>query len=772
MSEQRKDTQRFWWRLHKAIALAPEISGLLLVRYLQQGTPWTEEQKQALRQVVLKQSSALTWQQFAAVDLIELRGELTDTLVLLESFAIYIDHRLRSFVADASRTYRERVAGGQAAQTGATASPMYREGVVGGQAAQAGMGATASSMYRGMVVEDGDVGDLTQEQISQWIEMAAVDWQNPFRKETYPDLRLKMKIDSDSLHKKIIETMNTHPSFWMDQGFRRYVVSVQSVDLLEWLLVHAIHTPEEEAHNALLGWLSEQRYPIDAHLKRICSFLQIGLARLGFMDGVPPHTPLLGEALLTPCWLKGPNIFKQMTPTLESAHTRSSFFNYISSIQSASEKMKKGMASLLAESAAPEVLHFFWDDVIEKLSACEGGGAFFLAEKKLEEVLEFSLLPEHYARLREMFFRLPAVLQVRLLPKLGEDASAETGEILLWFFFGQSTDLRYAASQGLLRYLGYHPRWLGRLIEFDGELLQVERDPACEPWGLAQEDLLERFAQTKGDWRGLFEVWEGQRAAERRPSLFGYFRSGRALIARWIGDSREGAYLPLLQGWFRLPSLDLWERSEIALALARFGDASPASFLREQLWLVRDIHLFSDIQQNLLIAASLLLDRSVQTVAHLLQQESGLFSTYMEIVKAPAKGAEQTVLLMWLLLQLRSNFLYTEDLLFDDCLARLFLLLEFFSRPSLRIDREIWEAFLSVVEEICYDKKEEWDALGGEIGSCVVAYALSRLGFLPRKPWMDGYVEQAIRLFGTLSSEGGGAFWKQQRESFEASLFS
>jgi hypothetical protein len=131
MSEQRKDTQRFWWRLHKAIALAPEMSGLLLVRYLQQGTPWTEEQKQALRQVVLKQSAALTWQQFAAVDLIDSGGELTDTLVLLESFAIYIDHRLRSFVEDASRTYRERVVGGQAAQTGATASPMYRERVVG-----------------------------------------------------------------------------------------------------------------------------------------------------------------------------------------------------------------------------------------------------------------------------------------------------------------------------------------------------------------------------------------------------------------------------------------------------------------------------------------------------------------------------------------------------------------------------------------------------------------------------------------------------------------
>jgi len=112
MSEQRKDTQRFWWRLHKAIALAPEMSGLLLVRYLQQGTPWTEEQKQALRQVVLKQSAALTWQQFAAVDLIDSGGELTDTLVLLESFAIYIDHRLRSFVEDASRTYRERVVGG------------------------------------------------------------------------------------------------------------------------------------------------------------------------------------------------------------------------------------------------------------------------------------------------------------------------------------------------------------------------------------------------------------------------------------------------------------------------------------------------------------------------------------------------------------------------------------------------------------------------------------------------------------------------------------
>lgn len=721
MSEQRKDTQRFWWRLHKAIALAPEMSGLLLVRYLQQGTPWTEEQKQALRQVVLKQSAALTWQQFAAVDLIELRGELTDTLVLLESFAIYIDHRLRSFVADASRTYRERVAGGQAAQTGATASPMYREGVVGGQAAQAGMGATASSMRRGVVVEDGDVGDLTQEQISQWIQMAAVDWQNPFRKETYSDLRLKMKIDSDSLHKKIIQIINARPSLWMEQGFRRYAVSTQSVDLFRGLLVHAIdiseeeaqNTPEQEAQSALFGWLSEQRCLTDDHLKKIFSFLQ--------------KTP---------------------------------------------EKRNREIASLFAESTDPEVLHFFWDDVIERLGECEGGGAFFFTEKKLEEVLEFALLPEHQARLREMFFRLPAVLQVRLLPKLGEDASTETGEILLWFFFGQSTDLRYAASQGLLRYLGYHPRWLGRLIEFDGELLQVERDPACEPWGLAQEDLLERFAQTKGDWRGLFEVWEGQRAAERRPSLFGYFRSGRALIARWIGDSREGAYLPLLQGWFRLPSLDLWERSEIALALARFGDASPASFLREQLWQVRDIHLFSDIQQNLLIAASLLLDRSVQTVAHLLQQESGLFSTYMEIVKAPAKGAEQTVLLMWLLLQLRSNFLYTEDLLFDDCLARLFLLLEFFLRPSLRIERELWEAFLSVVEEICYDKKEEWDALGGEIGSCVVAYALSRLGFLPRKPWMDGYVEQAIRLFGTLSSEGGGAFWKQQRESFEASLFS
>ncbi len=664
----KKNTQRRWVRLQQAILFAPEMSSLLLTRYLEQGTAWTDAQIQALRQSIPKQAEMLTWQQFAAVDLIELGSDLVDTLALLVSFQIPIDRTLRAFVEQANGVFQQ--------------------------------------------IRNGNASNEQQDPIFSFFQMYGGEWQRSlFDKEVYPFLRFAMQLDSDVFYQRILESIRISSFPQTNANLHHYILSARCVDAFDILVTHAMQAPDEETQFALFGLLSKQKSLLHHYLEDLFLFSQ--------------H---------------------------------------------ASEKVKRILTPLFAESTSPEILHFFGDGVITQIAAYEEKESTYAIEKKLEEVLDLALLPEHQVHLQKAFLRLPPILQSRLLPKLGEDASPEAGALLLRFFFGQATDLRYAASQGLLRYFDHHPGWLGRLVELDGILLQVAQDSAGDLREIAGEEILEMFAQTTGDWLAYFEAWEEQRAQLRLPSLFGHFRSGRALIARWIGDHREISYLPLLRGWFRLPNLDVWERSEIALVLTRFGDTSPALFVGEQIASLRDVHLFSDPQQNVLLAASLLLEPSMRTVSHHLQpQADALPSFYRRIVEARPKGAEQTALLMWLL---QGRPVGRDDVPpLDSSLARLFLLLDLFSKPSFRIEEELLEVCTEVLEEILFDQKEKWDALGKEVCSHVVAYAASRLRFLPQRSQIQEHVHVWMKLLHSLASEEEDLFWKKQRESYEDWLF-